>query len=122
MLRGLIWGALVMGLLSSGVASADSQSMRGTAGSRLEELKRRAAHEEQRQAEWRRRYQKHMQAVADAQQRIDEAEGKATWNNRGLTLKRLENAQDELAQSEQKLAAFREEARIAEVPPGWLRD
>ena len=107
MLRGLIWGALVMGLLGSGVASGDSQSMRG---------------KEQSQAEWRLRYQKHVRAVADARKKIDEAEEKATWSNRSLTLKRLATAQDELVASEQKLAAFREAARIAEVPPGWLRD
>jgi hypothetical protein len=89
--------------------------------SRWEELKRREKAEAEREVVWRKRHEKKLRAIENAQKLWEEAEAAATWRNRELTRQRVERAQAALKKAEEDLEDFYEEARRESVPPGWVR-
>ncbi len=118
---GRMWAALLVG---AALATAPSLAPEASAeaGSRLEELRKRAETEEKKRAEWQARYQKRRKAIEDAKARIEVAEENGSWTNRAVTRQEIDQAEADLAEAERKLQDLYDEARRNEVPPGWLRD
>ena len=122
--RGL--GCLVAVLLLVGAAapSALAQTSREAAVEQLEQMRQRAKAEEAREAKWRARHQEKLQAVEKAREYVDWAErnGGGYFSSRNpAAAEEREKAAAKLEKTEQALADFREQARRADVPPGWLR-
>jgi hypothetical protein len=95
---------------------------------RLEALRQEEAAEDARRAEWQQRERERLEAIAAARAHLAETEenrarahdGAYGGVKRSEWTQRSKEAREALAEAERQLDEFHEEARQADVPPGWL--
>jgi hypothetical protein len=89
------------------------------------------AEEADEETRWRERHQQMLSAVADAERRSAEAQGQRSMlgdrysyrgRSRAQILSDVESAGRALEKAQRDLDRFYEEARRADVPPGWVRE
>jgi hypothetical protein len=123
-----ISGLLSLAILAWPWAPAAADTANDALRERVEAQRAAEAEEDARQREWQLREREHLAAIESARSRLDEArqnrvraqDGAHDGIKRSEWTRRMEDAEQSLAEAERQLDEFLEEARQSEVPPGWL--
>ena len=97
---------------------------------RIESFEAQEAEEEKLRQEWQKREAERMHAIKAARKHLAEVEanrvrahdGEYAGVKRSEWTERSKKAKQELTEAERELDEFHEEARQADVPPGWMNE
>jgi hypothetical protein len=120
----LVGSALVSAAAEPGESHAEALRRR------VEELEKREAEQERQRRQWQQRERDQVEAIRKAREKLEKTEaarvrardGAYQGVKRSDWTRRAREAEEEVTRTERELEALYEEARKADVPPGWLGD